>query len=589
MFDGEGTPVVAPSGNELALVHVGACTGTLLNKNWILTARRCVTDARGNLLESVRVTTPRLPESIRVDTAALRVHPDLAVDVALLALDTPLDLGQPDIELFWGHAREALGLSIAVYGYGFLNGVDEAAQTCSVARQNACKSHQTCDGFSGICRTPGLDLRHGSILLDGLSADGEYRSVVANGKYVHAVSAGPPLMGDIGGASFLRGQLVAVSTGSEFLAYATSFRAWIRGQLRGGSQVFEPEKLTLESGAKSLGTPLTGDFNGDGRADVAWIADTKGVRRGSVFVALTRADGTLGEPSSWHSSFILSDERPGVGDFDGDGRADLVAFGADAHASVTLSDGAGFGIVERWNGLMSYSDEEPGVGDFNGDGRDDVTTFVRYQSWGHVWVTLSCAGAVSARGCVTTRSFSERHFWEAPFIGEFDDPRVGDVNGDGVADLITLTPNGDLFVSLTSKRLCVSNADCAEGVCWSRFGVCPDSEGTELLREDGWPATRKTLWLGGLPPAPKIFYLADVNGDGLDDALIFGNDGGGLSGPQVAFSTGAYFQRQVDLGSEPFEDGAAPRVGDMDGDGRADVLSVISDESGTRVRVRLAR
>ncbi len=66
------------------------------------------------------------------------------------------------------------------------------------------------------------------------------------------------------------------------------------------------------------------------------------------------------------------------GDFNGDGKDDLVTFtrGTAADAWVLLSTGSGFvSPAVKWQDYFAAGSEFPGVGDFNGDGRDDVVTF----------------------------------------------------------------------------------------------------------------------------------------------------------------------------------------------------------------------
>ena len=111
-------------------------------------------------------------------------------------------------------------------------------------------------------------------------------------------------------------------------------------------------------------TSFEGDFNGDGRSDVAvWrAADHSWQLNLSTGVGFRRETWT----GAWGS-----DGPVHVGDFNGDGRDDPIMWRASNHDwTVNLSTGSGFSF-RVWGGAYG-SDGPIFVGDFNGDGRDDV-------------------------------------------------------------------------------------------------------------------------------------------------------------------------------------------------------------------------
>lgn len=199
--------------------------------------------------------------------------------------------------------------------------------------------------------------------------------------------------------------------------------------------------------------PLVGDFNGDGKDDITTFVQKEqkfanGTVIGPAPVWVALSDGSRFKTSSiWHRFFSLKGEIPLVGDFNGDGKADIVTFvqKAQNYANgtpigpapvwVSLSDGSRFGTSRIWHTYFSLKGEIPMVGDFNGDGKDDIATFVgKLQNDANgnplgqapVWVSLSDG-----------TKFGPSRIWH-PFFslkGEF--PMVADVDMDGKDDIVT--------------------------------------------------------------------------------------------------------------------------------------------------------
>jgi FG-GAP-like repeat len=138
-----------------------------------------------------------------------------------------------------------------------------------------------------------------------------------------------------------------------------------------------------------FGTSKRGDFNGDGRNDI--VTFTRGSTYKEVFVALSDGKRFNGTGVKWGEFFALDSVVPEVGDFNGDGRDDIAIFdrGSVADVYVALSDGKRFNLTRlNWHDHFAVGTELPGTGDFNGDGRDDIVTFTR-GSAADVFVALS--------------------------------------------------------------------------------------------------------------------------------------------------------------------------------------------------------
>ena len=113
---------------------------------------------------------------------------------------------------------------------------------------------------------------------------------------------------------------------------------------------------------------VTGDFNGDGRLDLV----TANVDSGDVSVLLGNGDGTF----QAQRRFAVGD-APGtlvVADFNGDGRLDLVTANlGSSDVSVLLGNGDGTFQLQRRFAVES-GPQALLSGDFNGDGRLDLAT-----------------------------------------------------------------------------------------------------------------------------------------------------------------------------------------------------------------------
>ena len=140
--------------------------------------------------------------------------------------------------------------------------------------------------------------------------------------------------------------------------------------------------------------PTVGDFNGDGKDDI--ITFTRG-NSGDVFVGLSTGNGFV--VSKWHDWFSIGGELPVVADFNGDGKADIATFtrGQGGDVYVSLSTGAGFAASGLWHDFFAIEREVPGAGDFTGDGKADIVTFTRGTA-GKVYVSPSTGAGFAASG-----------------------------------------------------------------------------------------------------------------------------------------------------------------------------------------------
>ena len=181
--------------------------------------------------------------------------------------------------------------------------------------------------------------------------------------------------------------------------------------------------------------------NGDSHEYFAENTPSESMGRAQAWVALS--DGTrLGPGARWSDNFCAGQQVCRTGDVNGDGKADLIGFVRTDHLTddsdvyVALSDGTRFGPARKWHDFFCTLDEVCAVADVNGDGKADLVTFVRTnhgQGDSDVWVALSDG----------TR-FGPGQKWHDFFCTLNEVCAVGDVNGDGKADVIAFvrTNNG---------------------------------------------------------------------------------------------------------------------------------------------------
>ncbi|MEV8608503.1 FG-GAP-like repeat-containing protein [Amycolatopsis sp. NPDC051373] len=164
---------------------------------------------------------------------------------------------------------------------------------------------------------------------------------------------------------------------------------------------------------------LTGDFNGDGRTDVASFYDYLN-NTSNLFVWYSKPDGTFTDRSvKWGGTFSDPKAQFVSGDFDGDGLTDIGAAydngNSDTSFLVWRATAAGVDApVSRWDsgaGGWSITKSHWTTGDLDGDGRTDVVAMYNYGSANTVLYTLH-SEAGGTLGALT-------HHWDSG-VGNFD-------------------------------------------------------------------------------------------------------------------------------------------------------------------------
>ncbi len=200
--------------------------------------------------------------------------------------------------------------------------------------------------------------------------------------------------------------------------------------------------------AGSPARTMVGDFNGDGKQDYAfawpdgnwWIGASDGNKLNFTLYAQTAQWGEMFRAGSLTRTF--------VGDWNGDGKSDVAFAHVDGSIWLGTSNGVAFAFTEAyrnpaWAAQFSASSKERFfVMDLNGDKKDDL---VMVSSDGAVW------GGVSNGSAMAFSEFYRNANWATVFAdGSPARFFVGDWNGDQKTDLAFAWNDGALWYGLSN-------------------------------------------------------------------------------------------------------------------------------------------
>jgi hypothetical protein len=187
------------------------------------------------------------------------------------------------------------------------------------------------------------------------------------------------------------------------------------------------------------------DFDGDGLVDVFvfnggdWSIPYLGMLQshGSGLSQVHRYDGNLPD---WQ---MRPSDQFFVGDFNGDKKVDLFVFNGSAwsipYLGMLASSGSALSMATRYDGNMPDWQMRPSdqhfIGDFDGDGKADLFVF-NGDAWSIAYLGMLRSGGSSL--AMTQRYEGNAPGWQ---MRTHDRHYVADLNGDGKTDLVVFNAN----------------------------------------------------------------------------------------------------------------------------------------------------
>ena len=279
---------------------------------------------------------------------------------------------------------------------------------------------------------------------------------------------------------------------------------------------------------------VTGDFRGNGRQDIA-IAEADS---GTIGVFLGKGDGTFAAEQQYQ----LADApiSLAVGDFNGDGKLDIMAGLVAIVESDSLAVLPGFGNGSFGTAVVSQS---PGIvvavggislGDLNHDGIPDAV--------------IESDGAILTMLGKGDGSFTVKQVVLEPFVIAYPAAAVGDINEDGCPDIVVLD---------TLAHVITFSGNCDGTVTRQAQYTVGDTAVTVALQD-----------------VNKDGHLDVVTGGFLGGDLEVGANAGNLLSILLGDGKGNFGVAAVYRGDESL---VALAFADLNGDGFPDVVSANED------------
>jgi hypothetical protein len=363
----------------------------------------------------------------------------------------------------------------------------------------------------------------------------------------------------------------------------------------------------IPAGGSSQWSAVAADFNGDGKLDIAAPVESSfnpvtSVATFAVSIVLSNGDGTFQAAKLTPNPNGVEGDQILVGDFDGDGKQDLIVVHATSPSTFEVWLGNGDGTFKVGSNFLNPISPNFLVGGVvtppDASGNLDLL-FADALNPANVWTVLGNGDG----------TFSQTPTSVAVSGGPLSNVVFADFNGDGVLDfaatqkstvgLNTIYQDAIFLGQANGTYLpgtLLTNPDLAYDICNNSVGDLNGDGKLEIVSANncnsGGAAGTLTVYINNgngtfqsgvyyasgtestantdANIAPLAVTIADVNGDGMNDivssnakggdvTILLGNGDGTVNVPTVGYSTG---------GSPK----TSALVADFNGDGLADII-----------------
>jgi hypothetical protein len=304
-----------------------------------------------------------------------------------------------------------------------------------------------------------------------------------------------------------------------------------------GDGTFTTGPTVQPAGVLSYPTMIGGDYNGDGKADLA-VLSYNGISTSYITVLLGNGDGTFATPIT---SQVYNQPATGgdiiagtlvAADFNGDGKLDVAVVGdyvSSGGATILLGKGDGTFTALQPNLDLNADFGLIATGDFNGDGIPDLVTTNYFEDGTPPNIFLGKGdGTFTA---APTPSFNLEYFPTSIVVGDF--------NGDGILDLAFSDLNGVEIalgngdgtfnetpaspISVPSELYSLQAGDFSQDGKLDLAGLDNYFDEIDLLVGSGdgtFAVTRTTPVVSTVIVGPFQIAAADFNADGVPDLAM---------------------------------------------------------------------